>query len=84
MDGRIAGHTFLNGICMAERPDGLPCLRRWVDIRHFGMCDIDAQGVAHIGGLNLYEARDIEENRQKQDEAIASASGRRVKEQEAA
>jgi hypothetical protein len=75
MDGRIAGHTFVNGVCVAEKQDGSPCLRRWVDIQYFGPPDVDTPDIAHVGNLNMYEARQIEEYKQKQDAAIANAFG---------
>lgn len=56
----IAGHTFVNGVCIKPKPDGSPCWRRLNDIRSYGRANINEPDIAHVGGLSAFEADQIE------------------------
>ena len=79
MNGDIAGHTFLNGICVKPRFVGAAsetCNIRWCDIRNCrAPDDVDSEGIAHIGKSTPAEVGQIEKARASEDRAIADATG---------
>jgi hypothetical protein len=71
----VAGHYFVNGICVRDNEDGKPCGRRLCDILCFGMANLHEAGIAHAGTLADYEAHQIEAEATRQRGAIADAMG---------
>ena len=79
MNGDIAGHTFLNGICVKPRfisAASETCNIRWCDTRNCrAPDDVDREGIAHIGKSTPSEVGQIEKARASEDRAIADATG---------
>ena len=65
--GRIAGHLF-------DSLDRCSCGRRWLDICHFDSSYVGVAGIAHYGNLDLAEAYEIEEERDRRAKLFADAT----------
>ena len=70
----IAGHHFENGVCTREVHGGGNCERRLLDILPYGQESIGQHFIAHVGALNLSEAREIEKKRASIVKAVCHAS----------
>jgi hypothetical protein len=65
----------LNGRCLLAKNDGTQCNVRWIDIMSADYSWIDQQNVAHIGGLNAEELRQIKVRADVERAKIARATG---------
>lgn len=64
----IAGHTFVNDVCVE-------CGRRWLDIHDVTIADLNKEGIAHAGALVGREIEEIVAEAQRRREALERAMG---------
>jgi hypothetical protein len=74
----IAGHSFVNGVCIAKVPhtDNV-CGRLWMDIRTYGARNVGEKNIAHwdgAHGLTTVEAASIEAKAAAERRQICMAS----------
>lgn len=72
----IAGHDFVDGICIKAKVNGMEaCGRRLLDILPCGEPEfINQHGIAHNSYLTAEEARQIRKYREELVKAICAAS----------
>ena len=74
----IAGHSFVNGVCIATKPHtNEVCGRLWMDIRTYGAANVGEKGIAHwdgATGLTTVEAAQIEAKTAIERRKICNAS----------
>lgn len=69
---KIAGHNFVNGVCVGL-PHSPSCGRRWEEIWHVTRDDIGKRGLAHVEGLNSMECEEIMAAKAEQDRRCGAA-----------
>ena len=69
----IAGHDFVNGVCVKPKPDGSVCGRHLCDIRNVTDEDKDKPDIAHVGNTNQRELDEIKAWREAQNAAFDNA-----------
>lgn len=71
---RIAGHSFVLGVCVTPKQDNDGhCGRHWLDIRNCTSAEVGKTDIAHYGTLTATEFTQIETQRKAEDAATADA-----------
>ena len=71
---RIAGHDFEHGSCVRLGVNGMPCRRRWADIRNTPRSDVGQPDIAHFGALAPDEWEQIDGHAREEDARFERAT----------